>query len=229
MDNRRRNMKEFYKEFSEVNGEYVEGISGQDRFGFGLSDMDDFFEIEDIIKLDGFYKGSIIRFYDYQTGKVYQPFDEQKNIAYGRPIYIGDTFYILQVDFNEDLANVYKYYPGENLEKITCYKLKDLSTYNLSLIGLDLHLISQDSDKLDIYYPYRKTVKLAGNESVLLIDDGKVYINAWIEEGWDDVKDMAGEDYRYYDMLIIKDLDSNIISEILGNLHQRYDGSWWLS
>ena len=53
MDNRRRNMKEFYKEFSEVNGEYVEGISGQDRFGFGLSDMDDFFEIEDIIKLDG--------------------------------------------------------------------------------------------------------------------------------------------------------------------------------
>ena len=222
-------MKKIYKEFSEINGEYIEEIPGQDRFGFGLSDMDDFFEIEEIIKHDGFYKGSLIRFYDYQTGKVYQPFERQKNIAYGRPIYIGDIFYILQVDFDEGFANIYKYFPEENLEKIFDYKVKDLSTYNLSLIGLDLHLISQDSDYLEIYYPYRKTVTLAGNESVLLIDDGKVYINAWIEEGWDDVKDMPGEDYSYYEKLIIKDFDSNILSERLGNLHQRGDGSWWLS
>ncbi|WP_106460457.1 hypothetical protein [Anaerococcus sp. Marseille-P3915] len=222
-------MKKIFKEFTEINGDYIEEIPGQARFAYCLSDMDDLFEIEDIIKYDGFYKGSIIRFYDYQTGEVYLPFDLKENIAYGRPIYIGDIFYILQVDFNEGLANIYKYYLEGILEKIFDYKIKDLSTYNLSLIGSNLHLISQDSDHLEIYYPYRKTVKLAGNESVLLIDDGKVYINAWIEEGWDDVKDMAGEDYRYYDKLIIKDLDSNIISERVGNLHQRSDGSWWLS
>lgn len=222
-------MKEFYKEFSEINGEYVEEIPGQDRFGFGLLDIDDFFEIEDIIKYDGFYKGSLIRFYDYQTGKVYLPFELKENIAYGRPIYIGDIFYILQVDFNEGFANIYKYYPGESLEKIFDYKIKDLSTYNLSLIGLDLHLISQDSNKFEIYYPYRKTVKLAENESVLLIDDGKVYINAWIEEGWDEENDIASEDYSYYDKLIIKDLESNIIDERVGNLHQSQDGTWWVS
>lgn len=222
-------MKKFYKEFSEINGEYIEEIPGQARFAYGISDMDDFFEIEDIIKYGGFYKGSIIRFYDYQTGEVYLPFEQKENIAYGRPIYIGDIFYILQVDFNEGLANIYKYYPGESLEKIFDYKIKDLSTYNLSLIGLDLHLISQDSDKLEIYFPYRKTLKLAENESALLIDDGKVYINAWIDEGWDDKSDGAGQDYRYYDKVIIKDMDSNIISERIGNLHQSPDGSWWLA
>ncbi|WP_296128972.1 hypothetical protein [uncultured Anaerococcus sp.] len=222
-------MKKIYKEFSEINGQYIEEIPGQARFGYGLSDMDDFFEIEDIIKYDGFYKGSLIRFYDYQTGKVYLPFDLKENIAYGRPIYIGDIFYILQVDFNEGFANIYKYYPGESLEKIFDYKIKDLSTYNLSLIGLDLHLISQDSNKFEIYYPYRKTVKLAENESVLLIDDGKVYINAWIEEGWDEENDIASEDYSYYDKLIIKDLESNIIDERVGNLHQSQDGTWWVS
>ncbi|MCW6679070.1 hypothetical protein NH286_07875 [Anaerococcus sp. NML200574] len=222
-------MKKIFKEFSEINGEYVEEIPGQARFAYGISDMDDFFEIEDIIKYDGFYKGSIIRFYDYQTGEVYLPFEQKENIAYGRPIYIGDIFYILQVDFNEGLANIYKYYPGESLEKIFDYKIKDLSTYNLSLIGLDLHLISQDSDKLEIYFPYRKTLKLAENESALLIDDGKVYINAWIDEGWDDKRDGAGQDYRYYDKVIIKDMDSNIISERIGNLHQSPDGSWWLA
>lgn len=222
-------MKEIYKEFTEVKGEYLDEIPGQARFAYGTSGMEDCFEVEDIIKHDGYYKGSVIRFYDYKTGKVYLPFEHKKNISYGKTIYIGNIFYILQVDFNEGLANVYKYYPGETLEKVFDYKIKDLSTYNLEIIGSDLHLISQDSERLEIYYPYRKTVKLAGNESALFIDDGKVYINAWIEEDCDDENDVPGEDHRYYEKIIIKDLDSNIIEERIGSLHQGPDGIWWLA
>ena len=222
-------MKGIYKEFEVVTGEYVDEIPGQERFGYSISDIHDLFEIEETVKIVGFYKGNEICFYDYKTSEIYRPFDFKKNVAYGRVIFIDDIFYILQLDFDEGLANIYKYYPGEFLEKITEYKIKDLSTYNLGLVGSDLHLISQDSDSLEIYYPYRKTVKLEGNESVLLIDDGKVYINAWIEEGWDEENNKAGEDYRYYDMLIIKDLDSNIIEEKIGNLYQRPDGTWWLA
>lgn len=222
-------MKEIFKEFSEVKGEYVEEIAGQSRFAYSISNSDDLFEIEETVKIDGFYKGNEICFYDYKTSEIYRPFDLKKNIAYGRVIFIDNSFYILQVDFNEGLVNIYKYYPGEILEKITDYKVKDLSTYNLELVGIDLHLISQDSETLEIYYPYRKTVKLEVSESALFIDDGKVYINRWIEEGWDDEKDEAGEDYKYYDKLIIKDLDSNIIEEMLGSLHQSPDGTWWLA
>ncbi|WP_052039380.1 hypothetical protein [Anaerococcus lactolyticus] len=222
-------MKEIFKEFSEVKGEYVEEIAGQSRFAYSISNSDDLFEIEETVKIDGFYKGNEICFYDYKTSEIYRPFDLKKNIAYGRVIFIDNSFYILQVDFNEGLVNIYKYYPGEILEKITDYKVKDLSTYNLELVGLDLHLISQDSETLEIYYPYRKTVKLEVSESALFIDDGKVYINRWIEEGWDDEKDEAGEDYKYYDKLIIKDFDSNIIEERLGSLHQSPDGTWWLA
>ncbi|EEI86965.1 hypothetical protein HMPREF0072_0520 [Anaerococcus lactolyticus ATCC 51172] len=222
-------MKEIFKEFSEVKGEYVEEIAGQSRFAYSISNSDDLFEIEETVKIVGFYKGNEICFYDYKTSEIYRPFDLKKNIAYGRVIFIDNSFYILQVDFDEGLANIYKYYPGEILEKITDYKVKDLSTYNLELVGLDLHLISQDSETLEIYYPYRKTIKLEVSESALFIDDGKVYINRWIEEGWDDEKDEAGEDYKYYDKLIIKDFDSNIIEERLGSLHQSPDGTWWLA
>lgn len=222
-------MKEIFKEFSEVKGEYVEEIAGQARFAYSISNSDDLFEIEETVKIVGFYKGNEICFYDYKTSEIYRPFDLKKNIAYGRVIFIDNSFYILQVDFDEGLANIYKYYPGEILEKITDYKVKDLSTYNLELVGLDLHLISQDSETLEIYYPYRKTIKLEVSESALFIDDGKVYINRWIEEGWDDEKDEAGEDYKYYDKLIIKDFDSNIIEERLGSLHQSPDGTWWLA
>lgn len=222
-------MKEIFKEFSEVKGEYVEEIAGQARFAYSISNSDDLFEIEETVKIVGFYKENEICFYDYKTSEIYRTFDLKKNIAYGRVIFIDNSFYILQVDFNEGLVNIYKYYPGEILEKITDYKVKDLSTYNLELVGIDLHLISQDSETLEIYYPYRKTVKLEVSESALFIDDGKVYINRWIEEGWDDEKDEAGEDYKYYDKLIIKDFDSNIIEERLGSLHQSPDGTWWLA
>lgn len=222
-------MIDLYKEFSEVKGEYVEEIPGQARFGYALSDLEDFFEVEEIIKVGGSYRGSVIRFYDYQIGEVYLPFDQKENIGYGRPIFIDRSFYILQVDFDEGFANIYKYYPGASLDKIASYKIKDLSTYNLGLIGNELHLISQDDEYLEIYYPYRETVKLGANETVLLIDDGKVYINAWIEEGWDDEKNQEGEDYCYYEKLIIKDLESNIIEERIGNLYQRCDGTWRLA
>lgn len=222
-------MKEIYKEFSEVKGDYVEEIPGQGRFGYSLSDLEDFFEIEEIINVGGSFRGSVIRFYDYQTGEVYLPFDQKTNTSYGKPIDIGGSFYILQVDFDEGLANIYKYYPGASLDKIASYRIKDLSTYNLGLIGNELHLISQDDESLEIYYPFRKTLKLAENESVILIDDEKVYINAWIEEGWDDEKDRAGDDYHYYDNLIIKDMASNIILERIGNLHQSSDGTWWIA
>ena len=222
-------MKKLYEEFKEITGRYVGEIPGQARFGYDLSDMYDFFEIEDIIKHDGAYKGLVIKFYDYQTRKVYQPFEQKENIGYERPIFIDGIFYILQVDFNEGLANIYKYYPGKSLEKVFDYKIKDLSTYNLELIGTELHLISQDSDSLEIYYPCRKTVKLAENESALLIDEGKVYISRWIEAGWDDKNNKEGVDYRYYEKLIIRDLDSNIIEERIGNLYQRHDGTWWLT
>ena len=81
-------MKEIYKEFTEVKGEYLDEIPGQARFAYGTSGMEDCFEVEDIIKHDGYYKGSVIRFYDYKTGKVYLPFEHKKNISYGKTIYI---------------------------------------------------------------------------------------------------------------------------------------------
>ena len=62
------------------------------------------------------------------------------------------------------------------------------------------------------------------NESVALIDNGKVYIDAWIEEGWDDENDCATDDYKYYGKVIIKDFQGNVISEEIGSLYQGQEG-----
>lgn len=221
-----------FNSFSEVHGEYVEVIKGQVRLGYSKSDNDgdyyDFDDVSEIIKDQGYYQGAIIRFHDFKTGRVFVPFELEKNVLYGDPIFLDQTYYFLQADFNKGLINLYEYEPDTFLRKIEAFKIEDMNLYHLRIMGEDLHLVSS-GDKLEIYHPYRKTLQLQANESVLFIKDDRLYISVWIEEGWDEDHDMAGPDYAFYDMLIIKDMDGNTLSRQRGNLFQHYDGSWWLS
>lgn len=37
--------------------------------------------------------------------------------------------------------------------------------------------------------------------------DDKIYIEAWVEEGWDELNKCAGKDYKYYTKIIVKDYE----------------------
>ena len=62
------------KRFEKVTGSYIETISGQKRFAFSHSDTADFYDLPERLQYSS-YPGSVLRFYDLVTGKVYQPFD----------------------------------------------------------------------------------------------------------------------------------------------------------
>lgn len=221
-------MKDIINRFSKVFGDYVENIDGQTRYGYSFSDYQDFYEIEEIIKYSGYYKGSIIRFHDFETGQLYIPFDLEKNVVYGRVTFLDSFYYFLKADFNTYLITLYSYYPGKTPEKKEDFYIKNLNLYNLMIIGDNPYVVSSD-ENLEIYSPIRKTIKLENNETCLFIKDDKLYISAWIEEGWDDENNVASPNYEYYNKFIIKDMNGKIISEERGNLFQNIDGKWWLS
>ncbi len=195
---------------------------------YSISDNTDFFDIPEIIKFNGFYKGSIIKFHDYETKDIYAPFELKKNISYGRPTYLDGIYYFLKADFNEELVTIYKYFPDLALEKVADFKIWELNLYNLEIIGTKLYLVSSD-ENLEIYYPVRKTIEMRDNESVMFIEDNKIYSSLWIEENWDDENNIAGSNYRYYDKFCIRNMDGEIIHEQVGNLYQHTNGEWWLS
>ena len=60
------------------------------------------------------------------------------------------------------------------------------------------------------------------------IPEDTVYLETWVEEGWDAEKNCATDRYRYYDKLITRDFDGNLLSEEVGSLYQAPDGSWWI-
>lgn len=217
------------KRFNKVEGRYIEKIYGQDRFGYSHSSFEDFY---DLIKLSeqGEYQGSDLLIYDFYDGNVHKPFNKKRNIIYSNPVYIEEFLYFLQGDYNSKKIILYRYMPEKILEKVIELNMKEIDLYNLAIIGNPLYIIRQGSENgFRCYYPERISFPLNDNETVMFIEDKKVYLEKWVEEGWDDENNYATNAYKYYNQIIIKDFEGNTISEEIGCLNKSVDGVWWIS
>ena len=98
--------------FEVVSGKYIEEISGQSRIGYSMSDTKDYYDMIEWSK-KGVYQGSIISFYDYNNGKIYEPFQKQRNVLYGSPVYLKNSFLFLQGDYNSGKITLIRYLPDK--------------------------------------------------------------------------------------------------------------------
>lgn len=213
--------------FEVVTGTCIEEITGQSCLGYSVSDTSDFYDVACWPEEEE-YPGSTITFYDYTNGKIYEPFARECNVMYGKPAFLEDAYWILQGNYNSGLVTLYKYFPSETPEAVTQLNIADVDPYNLSIMGEKVHIISED-DEFVCYYPEACRFVKESRESACLISDGKVYLSSWTEEGWDDERDCATPEYRYYEKLVVRDFDGNLISEESGCLQMRADGTWWLA
>ena len=213
--------------FNEVLGEGLEPILGQDRYYNSLSDSECFYEIPDWINNTGYYQGAVISFYDLLNKKVFSPFEKEKNVSYSYAKFKNNFFYFLKVDFNKNIVELIKYYPEQSLESLHKIPIKEVELYNLSLVdGYEFHICSS-SNRFISYYPRKFSIDMKPDQSVLYIDKDRLYINQWIEEGIEG--DKITNDYKYYEKLLVLDLDGNLISERKGSLSQYPNGKWYLS
>lgn len=215
------------RSFKEVEGRYIKKIIGQDRLAFAHSDTNDFFDLIEWSKSGG-YQGSIIMFFDFESGNVYKPFEKKRNVIYSDPIYMEGFYYFLQGDYDKKKIILYRYIPEQNIEKVTELSTEEVNLYNLQMIGNPVHIISLD-EKFECYYPEKISFIVEGNETAVFIENHKIYFEAWIEEGWDEEKNCATDQYKYYDKVIIRDYKGNKISEEIGSMYQAADGTWWIA
>lgn len=212
------------KRLQEVSGKYIEKIIGQDRFAYAHSDTNDFYDLIEWSKSGG-YQGSVILFFDIESGKVFKPFAKKRNVIYSNPVYADGFYYFLQGDYDEKKISLYRYIPGKLLEKETELSTEEVSLYNLCIIGNPVHIISQE-DTFVCYYPEKISFPITGHESALFIEDEKIYFESWVEEGWNDKNDCATDNYDLYHKVIVKDFSGNTLSEEVGDLYQAADGTW---
>lgn len=215
------------KRLQEVSGKYIEKIIGQDRFAYAHSDTNDFYDLIEQSKSGG-YQGSVILFFDFESGKVFKPFAKKRNVIYSNPVYAEGFYYFLQGDYDEKKISLYRYIPGKLLEKETELSTEEVSLYNLCIIGNLVHIISQE-DSFVCYYPEKISFPITGHESALFIEDEKIYFESWVEEGWNDKNDCATDNYDLYYKVIVKDFSGKTLSEEIGDLYQAADGTWWIA
>lgn len=213
--------------FKQIEGRHIEKIIGQDRFAFAHSDSNDFYDLIEWAKAGG-YQGSIIMFFDFDSGNVYKPFEKRKNVIYSNPVYASGFYYFLQGDYNEKKITLYRFIPEKVTEKVTELSTEEINLYNLRIIGDPVHIISQE-DSFECYYPEKTSFRMENNEYAVLIDNGKIYFEAWVEEGFDDEKWCATDQYKYYSKVIVKDYMGNTLSEGVGTIYQASDGTWWIA
>jgi len=215
------------RRFKEVEGRYIEKIIGQDRLAFAQSDSSDFYDLIEWSKA-GEYYGSVIMFFDFTSGNVYKPFEKKRNVLYSTPVYAAGFYYFLQGDYNEKKIVLYRYLPDEVLEVVTELSTEEVNLYNLDIVGDPVHIVSEQ-DNFECYYPEKISFPKEPNEHAIFMEDGKIYFEAWIEEGWDEEKWCATENYKYYNKVIVRDYKGAILSEEVGAIYQAADGTWWIA
>ena len=216
------------KRFKETNGLYIEKIIGQDRLAYAMSDTEDLYDLIEYAERGG-YQGSVIKFYDFDNGNVYMPFEKKRDVVYGKPIYTDGFYYFLQADYGLKKVTLYKYFPETILEVVTEFGMDEVNLYNLTIIGEKVRVISSCGDKFSCYYPKKLSLTLRNHEAVVLMTEDKIISEEWVEEGLDDENDCATDSYKLYYKVIIRDFEGNISSEEIGSIHQAPDGTYWIS
>lgn len=208
-----------------VQGLNLEPVLGQLRYGCGLTDFEDFYEIAEYVDEKG-YQGNQIVFGDYETGEMYIPFEKKRNIAYGGVEWIEGYFYFLKADFNKKMVSMIQYRPDWGCKEYFSIRMGEVNLYNLRIIGTPAHLISQD-EEMRCYYPEQFSIALSARESVVQIEDNRIYSCCWEEEGV--AEGEITEDYKYYEKMIVRNRFGDVVSEELGALTRLPDGQWWMS
>ena len=149
---------------------------------------------------------------------------------YEIPEWINDSgYYQGAVIRFYDLLNKKVYTPFEK-EKNVSYsysKFKNNFFYFLKVEdGYEFHICSS-SDRFISYYLRKFSIEMEPDQSVLYVDKDRLYINQWIEEGLEG--DAITNNYKYYEKLLVMDLDGNLISERTGSLSLYPNGKWYLS
>ncbi len=213
--------------FESIQSRYLEEIPGQSRFAFAHTGSSDFYDLVEYAQEGRVCPGSALLFCDYDTGAIHQPFPEKKGVLYSDPLFAEDCFWFLQADWGAKRLTLYRCLPGDPPQQVKVMDLGGMSLYNLRLMGSPAHIVSQDEERFECWYPERISFPLVPQETVLFLEDGKAYSEIWIEEGWKEEQDTEQTRLRY--QLLVRGSDGTILSREDGSLHQRPDGSWWIA
>lgn len=133
------------------------------------------------------YPGTRLCFFEYPSGRVFEPIKQEKNVFLERPVYDyrDNSFGIIRYDFNKEIVQVITFEPESSrvkvITEIDFYKAGDM--INLRLVTSPFTLVKYDvqNDRVDFLWPNQMHIKCEENETLYYQNEGKLYLTKWIE------------------------------------------------
>ena len=205
---------------------YIELIPyGTDEWYYGISyEHGDLYEAEEIFREGHDIEGRDLCLIHYPGGEVYRPVPKEKGIYPSEPVFHDGNIFILRVDFPGDLIQILRFEPGsratEVIEELPLSSIRNC--YNLHLYVSPLTLTRQcvGTNEFEIVWPEKVQFEMGSHDSFFLRDGDRLYFSRWHEEG-------DGEDYRYWEETIVRDLKGEVTEIIPGDVRMMPDGEIW--
>lgn len=209
-----------YKTFHGLEDVYPEKLDGTSEWFYGqVTPCSEAYEVSE-------YQGSYIgtRLYIFHiSGKVYVPFQQEKNVFLAPPIYSAErnSFGILRYDFNKGRIQAYEYIP--ETEELSIFKeIKMPKTDELRYIRVIkepfmLVKCNWNENSVDFLEEKENHVQLEENESLCYVERDVLITQKWIED----------PDYR--EEIIYRHADSGkVIKREDGYIVEMPDGKLWI-
>ncbi len=204
----------------------IEPITGTaSGWYYGISyEHGDLYEAEELFIKGHPIKGRMLCLVHYPDGAVYEPVPKKEGCYCEKPVYYDESIYILNVDFPGDLIQILRFGCADHITEIHAElplsSVKDCYNLSLQISPLTLSRQCVGENEFEVIWPERTVFKMDDHDSFFLRDGEKLFFSRWHEEG-------EGEDYRYFEEIVIKDLAGNVIETLPGDVMLMPDGELW--
>ena len=111
-----------------------------------------------------------------------------------------------------------EWYYGISYEHGDLYEAEEVFLESESVLGNSLCLIHYPDG--EVFWPEQVHFPMGQHESFFLRDGEKLYFSKWYEEG-------DGPDYRYWEEIVNRDLNGNLIETLPGDVRVMPNGDIW--
>ncbi|MDO4978015.1 MAG: hypothetical protein Q4E53_12225 [Eubacteriales bacterium] len=179
----------------------------------------DLYEAEEVYNNEGKFKSNRLIFIHHPDGKLVEPVKLSENQYFGRPTQIDGIIYILLVDFNKQIIQVFTC--SDDFQRISVYVELPLSEikdcYNLLLKGNPLMITRQGSEnEFEVIWPEKVSFKIGETESFIFRKNDEWVFSKWIED----------PDYR--EEIVVRNTNGEITKTIQGEIFISPTGEVWI-
>ena len=203
---------------------YIEPVYGAtSEWYFGMDyEHGDLYEAEELFNEGHTVNGRKLCLVHYPDGKVFFPIVKTEGHCCEKPVFFDGGIYMLDVDFSNGSIRIVRFDCNDHQVSIHTQlpltAVKDC--YNLQLHIRPLTLSRQRGNEFEIVWPQKISLSIEDHDSFFLRDGDRLLFNRWFEEG-------EGEDYKYWEETIVRDLNGNVIEILTGDVMQMPNGEMW--